>query len=182
MFSGITFEKIPVSRFFNTASSRRIMLLHHKGLIIVSLIVIAAFQGCEKTVKEKPAGLPELIPCEITVKLSGSPLPGASVRLLSTPPSKSWSVMGTTNASGVAKMQTYGDFNGAPEGDYTVLISKSQTDDIPQDAMSGGNNRIERPQSKMIVDPAFANPTKTQLRLTVTGKGPIRETFEVTGP
>ena len=129
--------------------------------------------------------MPELIPCEVTVKLDDSPLPGATIRLLSasSPSSKkTWSVSGTTDASGVAKMQTYGEYIGVPEGEYTVLISKSQTDDVPRDAMSGGNIRMDRSRPQILVDPSFANPAKTKLRLTVSGKGPVKETFEVTGP
>ena len=155
--------------------------LCHKRLFVLPFIIFTAFLGCGKPAKEKPADMPELIPCEITVKLDGSPLSGATLRFLSTSSGSSketWSVSGTTNASGVAKMQTYGEFIGVPEGEYIVLISKSQTDDIPRDAMSGGN----RSQPQILVDPSFANPTKTNLRLVVSGKGPVKETFEVTGP
>ena len=147
------------------------------------LIVFAVMPGCsKKPEKQKPVDLPELVPCEITVKRDGTPLSGATVRLQSTPSTPSattWIIAGTTNESGIAKMQTYGDFIGAPEGEYIVLISKSDVSDTPRDAMSGG---FERTKPTVVVDPSFGNPAKTKLKLTVSGKGPVRETFEVTGP
>ena len=153
--------------------------------IVLVLIIFTVMSGCGKSEKQKPADLPELIPCEITVKMDGVPLSGATVRLQSAssiPSATTWTVLGTTNESGVAKMQTYGDFIGAPEGEYIVLISKSQVQVAPPDATETEMARINYLPPIVIVDPSFGNPAKTKLTITVSGKGPIRETFEVTGP
>jgi len=158
-------------------------LLYHKRFILLPLIVFTVFLGCEKPEKHRPADLPELIPCEITVMMDGKPLTGGGVRLqpVSTSSSKSWSIVGTTNESGVAKMQTYGDFIGVPEGEYIVLIAKSQVSVAPSDASPEERLRIEHLPAKVIVNPSFNDPAQTPLKISVSGKGPVKETFEVKG-
>jgi hypothetical protein len=137
--------------------------------------------GCKNPTKPKPEGFPELVPCEITIKMNGEPLPGASVILqpITSKTSDLWTVSGTTNETGIAKMQTYGDYLGVPEGEYVVLVAKSEVSVAPPDASPEERDRIEHLPTKVIVDPSFSDSKKTKLKMTVAGKKMIQETFDV---
>jgi hypothetical protein len=89
--------------------------------------VLILISGCSQ--KKKPDGLPELYPLTITITQNGNtPLAGASVRLISTDKQGTprWNVSGITDNSGTAKIQTYGEFKGAPVGNYKIVISKEE--------------------------------------------------------
>ena len=85
------------------------------------LLFVLLTSGCAPS--NRPPGLPRLYPATITITQKGKPLSDVSIRLVPETPSE-WSVSGTTNASGTAKLVTYGQFDGVPEGSYTVVLSK----------------------------------------------------------
>jgi hypothetical protein len=159
------------------------MKLHCLKIVITAIFLffLTSEIGCKNSTQQKPEGFPELIPCEITIQFNGKPLAGASVVLqpIAGKTSDSWTISGTTNEAGIAQMQTYGNFIGVPEGEYIVLVAKSEVSIAPPNASAEERDRIEHLPAKIIVDPSFNNPKKTKLKITIAGKKTIRETFDV---
>lgn len=84
--------------------------------------------------------MPKLITkASINISQNGAPLENANVSLKSVDGSITWTVGGTTDHNGVAKLVTHGQFPGAPTGKYKVIV-----------------NKYERPESK------YQNPTPGQ--------------------
>ena len=77
-----------------------------------------------------PPGIPKLYPVTITITQDGKPLDGAEVFLLNLDTTVEWPVGATTNASGVAILRTYGQYVGAPAGQYKVTVRKTETPDL----------------------------------------------------
>jgi len=92
-------------------------------------IVILIQGGCGGP--QRPDGMPPLYPCSITIIQDGAPLEGAIVSLLSQSGDGKWSSSAQTDEKGVAKLITYGQFHGAPEGSYHVTVSKRVSDGDP---------------------------------------------------
>ena len=91
-------------------------------LSVLFALAVVTFCGCNRV--EKPADLPELYPCKISVIQDGQPLEGATVILADEASQLRFSVGGVTNAQGVVEVKTDGKFVGAPAGKFKVLISK----------------------------------------------------------
>jgi hypothetical protein len=127
----------------------------------------------------RPADLPRLFPVNITVTQEGTPLEGASVTLTVT--SSTYTPSGTTNASGVAAMQTYG-FPGAPAGEHVVLISKIGIENLREEQTPEGEIVMVGGQRFRYIDPQFSNAASTPHRITVTERGGANATFEVGAP
>jgi len=138
------------------------------------LVLFLAFGGCQKSLR--PSGLPPLHPCTITVAQKGTPLADASVQLIAKEASI-WPVTGMTDAVGKAVMVTYGQFKGAPLGEYTVVISKKETVDEGRgdDHQSGVTSVFS------LVAVEHTKPETSTLRITVQ-KGKNAETFDVGEP
>jgi 5-hydroxyisourate hydrolase-like protein (transthyretin family) len=89
----------------------------------VSLIFILFFFGCQP----RPKGMPEVVPCAITVLKNGKPLEGIDVALHKLEGNGSLSMMAFTNSQGVAKIHTHLTTykkSGAPVGNYKITIDK----------------------------------------------------------
>jgi hypothetical protein len=99
--------------------------------LILSIFVIARFfTGCSNN--SRPGDLPELFPCKVTITQEGKPLEGATVTLLSKNPpleGRIWIISGKTDANGMTELVTQPNFPGVPEGEYKLLIGKTETDD-----------------------------------------------------
>jgi len=127
----------------------------------------------------RPADLPRLFPVQIEVIQGGSPLEGAVVTLISKTPATYSTSSGTTNASGVAVLRTHG-FNGTPEGEYTVLITKEGSENQTEARSLEGLPIMVGGQFYRYVDSQFATASTSPLSLTVTaGSGTTRESFDV---
>jgi hypothetical protein len=80
--------------------------------------------GCQEY---RPANLPKLIPCEITViDTNGTPLTDAIVRLVATETSIPWAIIGKTDSNGIVPISVNAQYSGAPAGKFRVLISKNE--------------------------------------------------------
>ena len=97
-----------------------------KIFLSMSLCVAAFCCGCTKPV-ERPEDLPELFATEIKVNSHAGPVVDAKVTLVpaddATP---KWPNGGTTNKQGIAFLKTLDQFTGVPEGQYKVLIEKTE--------------------------------------------------------
>ena len=94
----------------------------------------------------RPSDLPALVFCEITVINGGTPLDQVRVSMKDESSTKNWSIHGTTNAGGVAKMKTiYMQYTGSgvPAGQYKVAIDKEPNNMIPQPVIDDNMSRQE---------------------------------------
>jgi len=85
------------------------------------VLLICFFVGCGRG--GKPAGLPQLHPCIITITMGSKPIDGAIIILA--PQSGQWSASGTTDGNGSAVMKTQQTFDGVAAGKYNVGINKA---------------------------------------------------------
>ena len=94
---------------------------------VFALLTASVFAvGCAEP--QKPDGIPELYPCVVKLTQEGEPLADASILCLSDDPKLiRWAVTGRADANGVAKIFTMGKFEGAPLGDFAVVVSKAPT-------------------------------------------------------
>jgi hypothetical protein len=95
-------------------------------IVICVLIIFAEFQliSCSRRVK-RPADLPALTPCVVSVTFGGEIMEGVGVYL--TPEDKTinkWSAGGITNNEGKATMITSSVFNGVVPSKYIISFRK----------------------------------------------------------
>lgn len=96
------------------------------SVVVMFGVALCTF-GCSSGPK-KPAGMPTLYPTEITVSSESGPLADAIVTLLPADGSRlQWGSGGRTNASGVARIKTHGQFDGAPEGKFKIVVKKTES-------------------------------------------------------
>ncbi|MCL2304374.1 MAG: hypothetical protein FWC43_03425 [Planctomycetaceae bacterium] len=133
--------------------------------------------------------MPPLFSCEITITHEGSPLEGADLRLLSKDGITNWIIGGRTNASGVAKIVTHAQFDGAPAGTYKVLVAKGvmAPSKFPEPGPGASaeevsahvdNLKSEIRPTIQHVKPEFDDAAQTPHSITVT-KGKNKATFDV---
>lgn len=153
---------------------KRVSLLFLLGVLVLLVLEM----GCSRT--PKPDGLPVLRSCKITITQEGKGVEGVTV-MLSPKEGENcpWAVTGVTDSGGTAQIQTHGNYRGAPEGTFRVLLSKELIDGANFESM-------ERPSAKnpmiiySLVDTKYTKLDTTPLELTV-GRWGARETFEI-GP
>ena len=167
------------SQFFIKAT-----LMKWKPMISLLLIGMMIFiAGCNGP--QKPADLPKLYPCKITVIQDGKPLEGAMVFVRPPDGYLRFVIGGKTDAKGVAAIQLDGQWDGIPEGEFFVSISKIvRPPDLETPDENTPLNERRRMQdqatklTKETVDPKYSDLAKTQLRLKVDKKA-VNETFDV---
>ena len=98
-------------------------------------------------------------PAEVTVRLDGKPLAGATVTLHKiNPETEKWSNVadGLTDARGETKLSTYTKFDGVPAGKYAVTVVKT----------GKGYYDGEVPEKTMLAA-KYETPTASPLKVTV---------------
>lgn len=110
-------------------------MFNFRNIIIFCLFALLGnMLGCGGD--KRPDGMPKIFPCTLTLTQGGKPLPGAMVLLYSKGEPCPWTVGGTTDDNGEAVLKTHGKFNGAPKGEWTVVVTKNiiiyknESDDI----------------------------------------------------
>lgn len=99
-----------------------------KTLSLAGLVIaVALLVGCGSDADQV-----ETYPVSGTVTISGRPLPGATVMFVGE--EKQPIALGRTNSQGLYKLTTYDPDDGAAEGSYAVIITKS----LSTDANTGG--------------------------------------------
>ncbi|MDR0611864.1 MAG: Ig-like domain-containing protein [Planctomycetaceae bacterium] len=142
---------------------------------VVSLCLCVSFlSGCHQSLR--PKGLPPLHPCTITVTQNGNPVADVSVQLVSKEESV-WPVTGTTDTSGNAVLVTYGQFQGAPVGDYLVVLSKRLTE--PKTPVNEYVSGVTEVYS--LIDTQYTQPETSPLEMSVK-KGRNTMSFEIGSP
>ena len=133
-----------------------------------ALVLCAALTFVGGCSRPTPDGMPKLVPCTVRVTQEEEPLAGATVELLGDENFK-WTVSGTTDAQGNAKIHTHGNYPGAPEGSYKVAVSKqivgkkSRQPNVRSYVPSGGT-------AYNCVDPQYGKADTTPLTIDVKGK------------
>lgn len=129
--------------------------------------------GCAQP--QKPDGMPELYPCVVKLTQEGEPLADASILCLSDDPKLiRWAVTGRADANGVAKIFTMGKFEGAPVGDFAVVVSKNAESanadgaDGSDDLGASGTTASEPVVSLVALE--LTEKATTPLRMTVEAK------------
>lgn len=93
--------------------------------IIVFLLLTATISGISCSYRpqlERPKGMPELLPCSISVTFGGNVIEGVMVSLIPIESNSDWKPSGTTDKNGTAILSTSYGFKGVPAGKYTVAF------------------------------------------------------------
>jgi len=154
--------------------------------LITPLLIAVFFIGCGDA-RKRPEGMPKLYRCTLNFTQKGEPLADALVSLYPVSQTFSWTISGRTDEKGKAEIFTDSYFKGAPEGDFKVVVYKSEveTPKVP-DVLPQNDNEIEKIFDKINkntheyshVDIQFTDAKQTPLTLTVK-KSKTNETFEL---
>lgn len=151
-----------------------------RTILLITFVVILAFQaGCSKD-PNRPDDLPKLYPVRITVTQEEKPLEGATVTLSSKTPMKYGSCSAETNASGVAVLKTYG-FCGVPVGQYAVTVEKRGIEGARESTTEDGLTIQSGGKVFQYVDTQYTNENSSPCSIDVTEKG-AKDAFEVGAP
>ena len=153
----------------------------------IAALSLAFLVGCTAS-SPKPDGFPDTVSCVITITQEGTPLAGAMVSLIPSDGAKDLLFTATTDASGNAKIFTYGRQEGAPKGKYKVVVSKTETDPSKFTPPADENDTVamdrymqstanERLNSYTLVESVYTSAATTTLELEITGK--TTQTFDV---
>jgi hypothetical protein len=141
--------------------------------LIISLLVVCTFSGCSK--EPRPAGMPRLYPVSLKIVQEGETLEGAMVQLIpEDSANSSWGPGGTTDASGIAVLQTNGKYKGAPLGKYKVTVSKKEKEPHPNPELAGGPEFrqylavLKTLKTYSFVEPQYGSIKDTPLRVEIT--------------
>ena len=148
---------------------------HFVSALGLSLFVLLS--GC-KTDDGRPKDLPKLYSCTITVIQDGQPLEGANVTFRAKDPTVKFATCsGTTDASGTAKIMTYG-FPGVPTGSYKVIVKKiiSEGGEPSTDASKISSGKKVSEYS--LVASEFTKEDTTTLEMEITTQK-SEQTFDV---
>lgn len=85
------------------------------------LLFVSALIGCGQNV---PDDFPKIYPVKLRIMQEGKPLEHAPILLRSTDQSSTWTVGGVSDATGTVTLWTHGKYQGAPAGQFKVLVSK----------------------------------------------------------
>jgi len=148
------------------------------------LVLLIAVIGCSGA--PRPAGLPKLYPVTLTIQQEGQPLSGTMVQLVPQNPSQ-WGSGGTTDAQGRVNIRTHGQYDGAPEGTYAVVLTKQETlYPMPEEIQRGSredqmawtqNNPNALAETFDLIQPEFQSPETTPLKVHVDKKA-VKQTLD----
>ena len=125
---------------------------------------------------------PDLVPVSGVVTYQGQPLANAEVVFQNDKAPRA--AVGTTDAQGKFRLQSYENFDGAVPGDHVITVSKIQADaaisgadvDDPSAAYGGGMDAAASGDmsaiSKSELPDKYADPATSNLKETVTKEGP----------
>lgn len=84
-----------------------------------------------------PSDLPPLYPATLVIMQEGKPLDNALVTMAKA--DYKWTITGRTNVQGEAVMSVNGMYDGAPEGEFKVIVYKaeSETPNMPPPPTTG---------------------------------------------
>ena len=170
--------------------------MKYQYLLLCSFFVVACtcWSGCSRV--PRPADLPDLYPCQLTISQDGKPLEKANVTLYPDDSKSKWTVGGTTDSRGIVTILTHAQFPGAPAGEYKIVVSKTESyQERPAQPKPGGDGTEMIPGTPIqifgLVELQYIDIKTTPLTMTVkkgknskdidVGKA-IREKIAVASP
>ena len=106
----------------------------HLWSLFVTVTILAHF-GCNR-LPERPAGMPDLVPCTVCVTFGGQKLEGVGVVFEpKDTAAKPWPGGGKTDAEGRAVLKTAAYYNGIVPGEYIVQFQKYAEPEMGTDGM-----------------------------------------------
>ena len=149
-------------------------------------LTILVLSGCSG--EKKPKDFPKIYSSSITVLNDDGPVDNVKVTLFAKDNNCPWPIGGTTDSSGVATLYTYGKFQGAPAGEFNVVLSKNEIENADQMSTGSDDDGGEKkPAQKSsfrvfsLIDPKYSDKKTTPLTLKIE-KGGIKETFKLGPP
>ena len=166
------------------------MRVHSIFAAFAFAVSLAFAVGCggQKT----PPDMPKLQPTTIVITQEGAPVEGASVQLVKPDDlNYKWLAGGLTDAQGRCEIKTHGQYKGAPEGEFAVIVYKTTVAEsetrknVPQptdakEAMAWNEKVASEEVATDEIDQKYKKADTTDLRVTVKS-GKNEETFDV-GP
>ena len=148
-----------------------------KRLFLLVFVSVGMLAGCSGA--PRPDGFPKLYPVTLTIQQDGQPLAGAMVMLIPSSPQQ-WGVGGTTDAQGKVNIRTHGQHDGAPEGNYAVVITKRESvSPVPIEIRNGTIQQQEEwnrknPTARVaifnLIEAEFQSAETTPLKINVERK------------
>lgn len=133
---------------------------------------LLCFVGCQSNTKPLPEGAPPLFPATAKVTYKGSPLADALV--VFAPKSGKIGGSGKTDANGLVQLQAYPPHEGLPAGEYQVMITKSESVEVP-----GGDPDNKQTKTNFLIPQKYGNPAKSGLNAAVMQQADQEFTFEL---
>lgn len=146
--------------------------------VVTNFLVFFLFSGCSKS--DRPADLPQLYPCTVTIMQDGNPLAGASVGLVAITEVK-YRSSSITDEKGCASMITYG-FPGVPESKYKVTVRKEIMGDMVygDNPSTGEKNALIRYNTYRTVEPKYSSVDQSPHEIEITNsKRGTEQTFDI---
>ena len=137
--------------------------------------------GCSRQLR--PADLPKLYPCKITIlDKEGNPLPNVLVSVSpenpnADDPHSKWGASGSTNESGVANIKTTGKYPGLLTGKFRITLWLCE-DVVSKTVDADTGKEVEVVQSKNVMPMEYWNVAKTPFRLEMEPKA-MNFTFQL---
>ncbi len=133
--------------------------------------VLCIIVGCGESVPKKP--LPETVPVSGSVSLDGNPLAFALVTFIPTGETKGLECSGITDESGNYTLKQLRGGEGAPPGDYRVVISQQMRGDGTPVAKSDDGSQKEGTEGVAVekLHPRYSDMSNSTLKATVPADG-----------
>ncbi|QDT99722.1 carboxypeptidase-like regulatory domain-containing protein [Gimesia aquarii] len=133
---------------------------------ILGTILVVMTTGCGGGVEAKP--LPKTVPVSGVVTLNGQPLASATVTFIPHGQTKGIECQGTTDESGQYTLKQQHGTEGAPPGNYKVVVSRLLRGDgtpLPKEGAGAGGIATETLSRR------YSDVTKTKLTAVVPQEG-----------
>lgn len=140
------------------------------ALAATACIVASLADGCSRRFEDKwSRSRPRTYPAVGRVLWNGEPVENAIVALDSL--AHKVTAVGTTDAEGIFKLETYRPGDGAVAGEHLVRIEKLETTTVTADGIT----------QVSVLPQRYADAKKSRLTATVTADGKTTLSFELTG-
>lgn len=134
-------------------------------------ILFMGLVGCGESVKK--VALPDTVPVTGSVMLDGSPLESAVVTFIPTGQTKGTDCVGVTDDSGNYTLTQLRGKEGAPPGEYRVVISQLKRGDGTAVVPTGEDNKAEGTEGIAVesVPPRYSSMAESTLKAVVPDDG-----------
>jgi hypothetical protein len=138
-------------------------------------VLLSLTAGCGPSL---PEGAKPTKPVTVTVTYKGAPLEGATITFINAEAP----AYGRTDASGVAKMKTYVEGDGAIFGSHKVTINKSETTGGDQAPLESPEYNPDAPSARItnLIPVKYSSPATSGLTFEVSDSSPAEVKFDLT--